>query len=293
MKITLHSNELGGLQPEAAAVLASFTPPLDQDAHPSDIYTASLRDVFRNLDSVLKELFSLAYAVQTIYPNKLPTYRGSFILMDAQSKFLQSLDAHSDVSKTILRAFFASDVDFNSNPFILDFRNSTASYRNHVRKLVNVLDSGQGRLRGVVLIAESGDLVPVCYLEMVDSEKNHDTTVLPENAFSLFRDLRYHLCQIYITSHHVAQAIKQLGSDKLTAPASTHFDQALYIETARTIAALPKLFLDFEKMTDIPHVELTQVEDMFTLSLEFPSENVEDIQTPGQAVLLCDPTPAR
>jgi hypothetical protein len=124
---------------------------------------------------------------------------------------------------------------------------------------------------------KGGWIIPTYYVEGINDEghpgPDPEIHAEPHISFSFFRDLRYHLCTLYIVSHHLSEAIKRIvGTDMAPATSINGTDRQIF-EIAYLVSRLPKLWLPYEKhKLDIPSVEIMPAGDTSYLSIEFPGQ---------------------
>jgi len=287
MQIRRDARQLGGLAPEAVVTLSSIpssvplynTTRLEKSRHPLGVYNISWQYILYNFEFIISAINELV----TSFGKPTLDFRHFDRLGFFQTNLLRSIDEHFDDCEVILRAFFPKGSRFNGNEYVESYRGAIKVYKDHVRKIVNHLKHSQGRIRIALLVFRNPPsfpdlsfVMPTYYVEGVNAQgipgplsDVHDGQI---QAFSHFHDLKYHLCNLYILSHYLADAVTQIvGESNIVPPMQVNARDIEFSKLAEVISLVQDIFLPNDKQIGIPHVKFEHDSEGYAqLSMTLP-----------------------
>lgn len=223
--------------------------------HPLAVYNISISQVVGRFSATLKSYKHLSLPFST---SKEKEERNA-AFVDSLDALLDSLIEHIDDCNNVIRCFFETDSDPKYRKIYSQFKSSIRPYRDHIGKVVNKIKHEQGRLRPISFSWPSGNSIGY-FVEGA----NHEGAVGPDEdiheggntAFSVARDLRFHLCGIYFVGTHLAQAVYDasgIGANHRHISATGTEGLAPLIQD---ISEIPPIFFPDEIKKPIPSVKI-------------------------------------
>lgn len=263
---------LGSLSPgRSRHIVLGLRPPVGA-------YNSSLLEVIRAFETLLNTLDS--FRNEQCWHKDKENWQDPLVA-DCE-RMLYRMFEHATDCRNILDCLLPSGGELKTNRTVKDFDKRIKLYRDHVGAVVNRLKHRQRRIRAIVFY-DIDPIIPGYYLETVGTIQDNGVTVEvvqpdseihanADTAFSFHRDLRYHFCNLYLISQHLANAVHELTS---TVPAvvctrNQNFDDRLF-NIAQRIAALPEVFYPDELKKTVPAVAVREDNDLRTIRTEFPS----------------------
>lgn len=223
--------------------------------HPLAVYNISISQVVGRFSATLKSHKQLLLP----YSASMEKEERNAAFVDSLDALLDSLIEHIDDCNNVIRCFFETDSNTKYKKIYSQFKSSIRPYRDHIGKVVNKIKHEQGRLRLISFSWPSGNSIGY-FVEGV----NHEGAVGPDQdiheggntAFSVARDLRFHLCGIYFVGTHLAQAIYEASgfgtNDRHISATGTEGLASLIMD----ISEIPPIFFPNEMKKPIPSVKI-------------------------------------
>jgi hypothetical protein len=301
MIIRRKSTQNGRLMPEAYEALSSKLEgvplsnmnyghrSISRLRHPLGIYSVSLSSVLDSLLDVLDELDHLRSERPFLDTSK---YGWDTELVAKQERFLRYLMDHMDDCVSVLMCFFGDKENFHNDEHVKIYSKSIEPYRSHIGRIVNHVKHQQGRLRFLAFLSAQ-EIFPGYFVEGIDSDgapgpalQIHKKFRNADTAFSFARDLRYHLFNIYLVSHYLAEAISAIVRSAKVAMNSSESPDDKIAEIAWRICSLPLIFFPDEVSLSVPSVEIKNFQDDETeLVLYYPDEQVQAESPPKETTV--------
>ncbi|AZV42009.1 hypothetical protein BAOM_1399 [Peribacillus asahii] len=212
--------------------------------------------------------------------------------LDSVKELLDSLMSFIDDTYHILKCFYPAnsvkkDIRFADKwmesvekRLIIDYKNKLKEYRDILAPIVNKIKHNHARLNSILFKTELGQIGGY-YVEGVDSKGSlgpdreiHKQFRNQETAFSLNRDLKFHLVNFYFICHHLKVLINRIIKDKHNLQIDTNnvaFENSEEnFDIIKTVKALPNLFFPDEIYKPQPEILINENE----AEVIFPSNNV-------------------
>lgn len=244
---------------------------------PKGIYNLSLHQVVDRFSMVVQKL------------GTLPSMNDREKSADAVRRdFLHSLDAlldalveHIEDCNSVIKCFFSSDDDKSYKAIFQAFRAEVRPYRDHIAKLVNKVKHNQGRLRFLYHQSIFGKSFGY-FVEAADRNgvigPDGDIHANGDTAFSIPRDLRYHICGVFFVAERLAHAIrKATGLEEFNAAPG---DVALG-ELIRSVSSIAPVFFPDEIKAPYPAIKI----ESEACRLSLGKENIESAKAPLTATI--------
>ena len=244
---------------------------------PKGVYAISMQQVVDRISSVARKTITLPKIDDS-----------GKAVDDARNEYVTALDAmldacmeHLDDLNSVIKCFFTSENDPKYKKIYDEFKKAIRPYRNHVAKMVNKIKHEQGRLRLICHESALGQIIGY-FIESSDENgvigPDPEIHILGQTAFSISRDLRFHLCGIFFVAAQLAQAVyKACGIGVNGKP---QHNQRL-IEMIQEIAAISPMFFPDELKKPFPAVKITSSK----LHLTFGLQNLERARAPSHGKL--------
>lgn len=227
--------------------------------HPTGAYNLSLNALANRLIITHEQLEN--YTTELIYQRSTAGVEPSAQkLLEAIDHLLDALMEHFDVCQGILRCFFALEDKKRFDKVHSAFKSAIAPYRNHIGTIVNYIKHNQGALRFVHF--RWGEVRSIGYYiegPLEDNSLGPAKHIHPEaGAFSLNRDLTYHLCSVFAVGAQLANALHSVDR-RLTPMPSTPVKNADnkesdWLKAVRLTSKLPNIFFPDEVKKPIPRI---------------------------------------
>lgn len=212
--------------------------------------------------------------------------------LDSVKELLDSLMAFIDDTYHILKCFYPAnsvkkDIRFADKwmesaekKLTIDYKNKLKEYRDILATIVNKVKHNHARLNPILFKTELGQIEGY-YVEGVDSNGSlgpdreiHKQFRNQETAFSLNRDLKFHLVHFYFICHHLKVLINRIIKDKHNLQIDTNnvaFENSEgYFDIVKMVKALPNLFFPDEIYKPQPEILINENE----VEIIFPSNNI-------------------
>ncbi|MDF1999478.1 hypothetical protein [Peribacillus frigoritolerans] len=210
--------------------------------------------------------------------------------LDSVKELLDSLMSFIDDTYHILKCFFPAnsvtkDIRFADKwmekvekRLIIDYKNKLKEYRDILAPIVNKIKHNHARLNRISLKTELGQIEGY-YVEGVDSKGSlgpdreiHKQFRNQETAFSLNRDLKFHLVNFYFICHHLKVLINRIIKDKHNLQIDTNNvtfkNSEENFDIIKMVNALPNLFFPDEINKSQPEILIKENE----VEVIFPSK---------------------
>jgi hypothetical protein len=275
------SGETAGIAPEAIAALAAQRPrPTHETVHrlrqPLGIYNTSILRIL----PAFREVLNATAAISANSPF-VPAVLGGKALafLSAYERLLYLLMEHLDDCLNVLLCCFPSKAAYGSSSVVTGYKGHQRGYYRHLGRIVNKMKHHQARVRLIVL-HDKRITLPGYYVEGVDEAgrigPDKEIHKGGGTAFSAARDLRFHVANLYIVSHHLSQSVDELlgeGIDQEYDAHSAEDDIALMVDR---IASLPLVLFPDELLDPFPTVRLRKHPGgTRELSVRFPDPAAE------------------
>ncbi|MBS0406032.1 MAG: hypothetical protein JSS17_06730 [Proteobacteria bacterium] len=216
MRFSFEYPSLREVRPQAIGVLHELlekeyrTFHLDHGVrHPCGIYNVSLSQVSKRLLAVIHCANELGYPDNRYYPDGNPRVEAFLEKLDAM---LDAFAEHVEDCENIIKCFFPSKKDEECKRWVRDFQKQVRDYAVRVSHLVNRIKHSHGRLRALAFHWGSN----FCYGYYVEGVTatgaiGPDSTLhlAPKTqAYSLNRDLMFHLCGVFWLSAQLARIVR-------------------------------------------------------------------------------------
>ena len=216
MPVVVRSDANGNVVLPARAVLAGLPKQLPSRhrelglRHPLGTYNTSVAVVAKRVTRVVNLL-------RTVVPETGPGHTESpeqaEALLESHEALLQGLMQHMDDCINILRGLTVDRRDFDKSRHVKVYRRAVDQYRSHIGKVAGRIKHRQGRL--TLLTARLGARSFAGYFVAVGLAEggvgpDPDIHKHGWTAFSFNRDLRFHLCHVFLTSARLARAVEGL-----------------------------------------------------------------------------------
>lgn len=240
--------------------------------HPLAMYNLSLAAIASRTNSVLDILESVEKEYYLYINSKGEGFSWERPLLEAMDHFLDTLMEHMEECKYVIRTFFSKSSNKEYNKIYTAFKKEVLPYRDYIGAIDNYLKHNQGRLR-LVCASNSTGLVPGYFVEgptpgggIGPVSRFHGES---GNPFSFYRDIRFHICNVYATSTRLAHALHTINSD-LSETNSVTADDKLseWHKMMIRVAKLPNFFFPKELAKPYPFIFV----DDNKMKLEYPSQ---------------------
>jgi hypothetical protein len=252
--------------------------------HPLALYNVS----FGKVENDLQDFFVAYNDIKVA--DFLPDKKGDEKIREVLKRYrvlLYSLREHLDDCFHIVKSFIAPQPQFVDDrnqynwlkrniktPCVTAFLSNIDSYKKFLDNIVNELKHNNAVINGIVFFDErSNDFSLGYYIANVSNEryepvsKIHQKFHEQDTAFSLARDVRYNICNIFQLSEELIRVITELGI-QVSRPPEKEVNKKRH-DLYDNITDLPRYFFPDEYSKDVPSVALR---DDGTLKLEIPSK---------------------
>ena len=171
-------------------------------------------------------------------------------LIEATDHMLDALMEHMEDCGGIIRSFFPNSKDIAFKKALKEFNVSVAPYRDHIGKIVNYMKHNQGRLRTVTFSWPSGSSIGYFVEGPLKNGGLGPVSVIHSNeatAFSFFRDIPFHLCNVYAVSRRLSAVLQSIDRRLKPAKKKTSTDkQSNLVNALRRASKLPYIYFEDE-----------------------------------------------
>lgn len=273
MRLEMSNTNPIGFLPTASHVLGRELgrPVFNNDyrcRHPRGLYAISTTTIASRFRRLLNEYFRIEPMMLQCEDDapKVETET----LLEHLDALLDSLMEHHDDCISVLRCFFPVGADYKKNPAVRAFQREVESYRNFIGHRVNHIKHGQGRLRPL-FVSDDSRWFAGYFFEGVGvgggigpDPEIHRT----QEAYSLGRDLRFHLYHVYATGAALATAVQKLGEPSAPLPESNVESSAAWRDLVKDVSRLPKPLFPGESRLDWPEIIYGEHEDLTWADLQ-------------------------
>lgn len=206
-------------------------------------------------------------------------------LVDAIDHVLDSMMEHLDICNGIIRSLYPPNEESTYKIAIRDFKRAVEPYRRHIGLVVNHLKHAQGQIR-IVVFDWPEDSVLGYFIEATmpgggvgphpELHPNRDT------AFSLSRDIRFHICSLFGIGLRLAAFLRDRIPDFSESAVSSATEPATKLKQALLLCSqLPDVFYPDEVMLPMPMVAIMGEKVL----LQFPARFAKPHRLPATAQL--------
>ena len=289
MKVNVPFKNIENLTPPALIILESIVDdPLyshlyeKTERHPLSRYNASLSLVCKRILRVIKELEK----VQNERNFESKTSNWTENLLELTNHMLYALMEHVEACKKIIESFSSNSSQNASKSICKSYKNSVDSYRNHIANVVNNLKHKQNQLRIIAFYWENNSSLGYFVEGSVDDKGTlgPDPTIHSNSAtaFSFYRDIPFHICNIYTVSTQLALALTKIDQ-RFKQLNSNSKGSSYWFELLKASSHLPHIYFEDELKKPIP---LIQAKNNL-IKLEFPSKTLTPMSIPkGSKIVL-------
>jgi hypothetical protein len=281
----VHDSQTFGFLPEAHAVLTShFQTTLYHGERgcrtPAGIYSVSLGQVLSRFELLMAERASVASALCSEQDSHRVNLR---LLLERLDALLDALAEHVEDCLSILGCFFPRVTDHTKDPTVRRFSNAADSYRRFITHRVNHIKHRHGRIRPAI-IEDGGTHHLGYFFEGVwpDGSIGPDTTIHRRvEVYSLARDLRFHIYNLYYVGRELAHAAKEIGRPTSSLPNVGGEVSQRFVSLIRSIASLPRIVFPGEQALEWPEVCIQDEESSIVAELHIiapPAQTISETQ---------------
>ncbi len=248
--------------------------------HPFAAYNTSLASVSSRILRVLDALDE----VQNIRGFDSPKSEDWEVsLLEATDHMLDSLMEHMEDCSGIIRSFFPDSKNSKFRKTLKNYDKSVAPYRDYIGKIVNYMKHNQGRLRSISFSWQQGSSLGY----FVEGPQN-DGGIGPvagihkneATAFSFYRNIPFHICNIYAVSRRLSVALHEIDSRLKPQKAKKSNEKQSNLSMALQRASnLPNIYFDDEIKMGVPFIKFTSN----SIKIDCPSQKVKATTIPGGA----------
>jgi hypothetical protein len=199
-------------------------------------------------------------------------------LLEHHEDVLRSLKEYLDDCYTILKCFFADQKSFKANQDVVQYLAVQKDYYDQVAAIVNEIKHNQARIRPLSLWNER-ECIPGYFVETAISEGVVGGSPVVHagrsEGFSLFRDLKMHIVQMYRTAHNLDFALASLTSANRILPAVLDLkSEPKHLDLMRRIRQLPDIVFPDEVDNEFPRIKITKLPaNAHVVEMSFQKEN--------------------
>ena len=293
--ITRLSSDPGGLRPDVVELLSTI--PLTASRHtelevrpPAAAYNSSLQDVFSAFSACLDVVD--AFPQNTRWIREVQDWEREIV--PRIERLLYKLAEHLEHCLHIATSLLPEGSSNRKDHRIKVYESGVTSYKKHVAAVVNAIKHKQRRIRGIVMY-EDDQYSLGYYIETVGTFGGLlDPVMLPDptihahadTAFSINRDLRYHLSNVYLVGRHLGTAVAALSKVAPSGNPIRHadLDERIFAITRR-VANLPSVFYPDELRKPVPSVGAGEAESgERTVWFEYPSIRLHPTRLNGPRI---------
>ena len=201
-------------------------------------------------------------------------------LVEATDHMLDTLMEHMEDCAGIIRSFFPNSKDKDFKSALKKYKASVAPYRNYIANIVNYLKHNQGRLCLISFSWQGGSSLGYFVEGPVSNDGLGPVSVVhPDeaSAFSYYRDIPFHLCNIYAVSRRLALTLHDIDKNLKPKKTTHKKHQKSSIANALEMASkLPYIYFDDEVKKGVPYIKIGSN----SIKIEYPSSKVKSIKMP-------------
>lgn len=204
-------------------------------------------------------------------------------LIDATDHMLDSIMEHLEDCVGVIRSFFpeSKSGDFKSAKKV--FSKSISGYRDHIGKIVNYLKHNQGRLRVISFSWSNGSSLGYFVEGPVAGGGLGPVSVVHRDeasAFSYYRDVPFHLCNMYAVSRRLAVVIRGINKGRMRSGKPLEKGKPTKLARALERASkLPRIYFDDEVKKGVPDIRFGSKR----VKIDCPNKKVRAHAVPGGA----------
>ena len=248
--------------------------------HPLAAYNISLDSV---ASRILRVLDTLDEAQKTRSFDSPKEQGWEVPLLEATDHMLDALMEHMEDCSGIIRSFFSDTTNSKFKKSLKNYNKSVAPYRDYIGKIVNYMKHNQGRLRSISFSWPQGSSLGYFVEGPLNDGGVGPVAGIHENeatAFSFYRNIPFHICNIYAVSRRLAVALNEVDSrlkpQKVKKNSETQSKLSMALQRASN---LPKVYFEDEIKMGVPLIKFTGN----SIKIDCPSQKVKTTPIPSGA----------
>jgi len=248
--------------------------------HPFAAYNISLASVSSRIIRVLDALEDVQNKREFDSPK---SQNWEVPLLEATDHMLDSLMEHMEDCSGIIRSFYPDAKNPEFKKALKNYNKSVAPYRDYIGKIVNYMKHNQGRLRTISFSWQQGSSLGYFVEGPLNSGGIGPVAGIHKNeatAFSFYRNIPFHLCNIYAVSRRLAVALHGIDNRLKSHKAKKTSEQQSNLSIALQRASnLPNIYFEDEVNMGVPLIKFSNN----SIKIDCPSQKTKTKAIPGGA----------